>query len=1089
MKKKTKKKYNPFQAYFGTMMSSISSPLDVYYGGTPLPIGTQGNPYSAFPTAPSNMSLPTMNGSEYVPSRELTPATIGNPAPLGEKGDPYKAFPKAPSQHPNPATPKKGGGMELPQINVKSLVGAALPFIDALTRDRSKKRTSPLLPLEVYNPYAYGTGSQAIMDEGGTIEGPDPINLHDMLTYTLANGKLPKTKGMAGLTNFYSKNKGILTDAQIWAQRADQTSLSPQERINSYFNRPVGDSPLDLQRAQLKSIGYGPVSTWENSPNIDIQAQLAKKENGGKLSSSKAREMLKDGKANGKKLTKKQKRYFGMVAAGKAESGAQIPEAFWGAIAGAVGGQAAGSAFGKIKEAVQQNTKNAAQAPQEIMNWLAQITAMSRMGQSDEMQQSPNLDPAQMRYMDDGGRIRGGDLDVLWGGGAQQISHNPYDGGTIQFNGSSHEGGGIGVAFGGKKVEVEGAETAVKDADGNLNIMGNMKVPGTSAKFKTVSKKIAEKEKEYDKIKTIGAALVNAYTPYDKWDRLKFTSGAAMMEGGDMGQIDLATKKIRLAEVQNSLLETAEEYNISPEALSEGKVRKAKKGTFMKAESGAKLDPGPKFKLLKEAALAKLKLLYPNSQVEVKEIGENRSIKEQRGLKSRGASKTSVSLHNLGGARDYLLYIDGKLVKDTNLYKEVIQAPAKELGLHSIGDWDPGHIGAVKEGKGTNPFATLLREHPDLKQKPQVAETISFLNELIRTRKADKQEIGAYNQLTGNNISLKDASLTPDYKASEQYLPKEQGEWFNQSLVPPDQPIWTPGTPTPQLKLPTVPLIYKEPTVPETVTPPDDLPPITPPVDRIIPSNAKGLSIGQILPELVALGQNQYEPVDLQQYTPLLEQPYQVSFQDRLNANTSTFRAIERQVQDSPTALSTLAGQQYQANQAVLADEFRFNQGEANRVYNANRNTLNDAQLKNLQLKDQQYVRQSTARSKTKAQTHEILSSLSNKYAQNRLNNQRLGVYENLYNYRFTDKNKDGLATEATNFNPDASFNFDLPGAPVPSTSPYTRVRQEKGPQGELKKTTLMTPSEMEQAIIQLRIQREKERRPFISIPKLFNTR
>jgi hypothetical protein len=47
---------------------------------------------------------------------------------------------------------------------------------------------------------------------------------------------------------------------------------------------------------------------------------------GGELSSSKAKKMLKDGKANGRKLTDKQKRYFGWVAGGKkAQFGVEIP--------------------------------------------------------------------------------------------------------------------------------------------------------------------------------------------------------------------------------------------------------------------------------------------------------------------------------------------------------------------------------------------------------------------------------------------------------------------------------------------------------------------------------------------------------------------------------------------------------------------------------------------------------------------------------------------------------------------------------------------------------------------------------------------
>jgi hypothetical protein len=51
----------------------------------------------------------------------------------------------------------------------------------------------------------------------------------------------------------------------------------------------------------------------------------------------------------------------------------------------------------------------------------------------------------------------------------------------------------------------------------------------------------------------------------------------------------------------------------------------------------------------------------------------------------------------------------------------------------------------------------------------------------------------------------------------------------------------------------------------------------------------------------------------------------------------------------------------------VGADEFRMNQSK--KVYSQNRATMNDAQLKNIGLYDQQYIRQSQAKSNTKAIT------------------------------------------------------------------------------------------------------------------------
>ena len=53
-------------------------------------------------------------------------------------------------------------------------------------------------------------------------------------------------------------------------------------------------------------------------------------------------------------------------------------------------------------------------------------------------------------------------------------------------------------------------------------------------------------------------------------------------------------------------------------------------------------------------------------------------------------------------------------------------------------------------------------------------------------------------------------------------------------------------------------------------------------------------------------------------------------------------------------------------------------------TYDRNRALLNDAQLKNLQILDQQYVRQAQAKSNTKTQTLKRLRSIAAKTAQQR---------------------------------------------------------------------------------------------------------
>ena len=167
------------------------------------------------------------------------------------------------------------------------------------------------------------------------------------------------------------------------------------------------------------------------------------------------------------------------------------------------------------------------------------------------------------------------------------------------------------------------------------------------------------------------------------------------------------------------------------------------------------------------------------------------------------------------------------------------------------------------------------------------------------------------------------------------------------------------------------------------------------------PSNMEAFDYRSLTPEYFALATNQLEPVDMQLYSPLLEQPFDISLQDQLNANQADFNALQRQQGYNPEALSILAAQKYAANSGVLGNQFRMNQAEKAGVYNRNRQTLNDAQAANLNIMDLQAGRQALAKSKTKQQAFDALSSISDKIARNKLRNRELGVYENLYNYRF----------------------------------------------------------------------------------------
>ena len=237
----------------------------------------------------------------------------------------------------------------------------------------------------------------------------------------------------------------------------------------------------------------------------------------------------------------------------------------------------------------------------------------------------------------------------------------------------------------------------------------------------------------------------------------------------------------------------------------------------------------------------------------------------------------------------------------------------------------------------------------------------------------------------------------------------------------PTKPGITPITPTEETPKPKKPLI----------------PFLNEIVDYLRPSDVEGIDPNQYLGEMYAMANNQLEPVQAQKYIPQLLNPYDISLQDQLNANQSDFNSMQRMSGGDPSALAILASQKYKANSGVLGEQFRANQANKAGIYNANVNTMNDAQLKNLNILDQQYGRQAQAKSNTKATTQGALNSISSKIAQNKLDNRTLATYENLYNYRYDPRFR------AQNMNPLVDFESMVKNATPAELSAYNKIMEE----------------------------------------------
>jgi hypothetical protein len=185
------------------------------------------------------------------------------------------------------------------------------------------------------------------------------------------------------------------------------------------------------------------------------------------------------------------------------------------------------------------------------------------------------------------------------------------------------------------------------------------------------------------------------------------------------------------------------------------------------------------------------------------------------------------------------------------------------------------------------------------------------------------------------------------------------------------------------------------------------------------PSNAnEPLSPDQLYPEYFALANNQIEPVKAQTFQPMLDTPYDISLNDQINAVDSQARAAIRAAGQNPASQALIMTQALETKNKILGEQSRINQANKMGVYAKNRELLNDAQLKNLGILDNQYVRQSQARSNTKEQALEALKSIAAKTAQQRAVNRKLGIMENMYNYRYSPSGR------AYNVNTPAQFNL-----------------------------------------------------------------
>lgn len=655
---------------------------------------------------------------------------------------------------------------------------------------------------------------------------------------------------------------------------------------------------------------------------------------------------------------------------------------------------------------------------------------------------------------------------------------------------------GIGITYGENPVEVERGEPAVKLKDGgdaagdsSLVVFGNLKIPdaytpflGEEAKgkkFKSYVADLSKKENKQNKRIDKSVRMLDELDVVTPIDKLTFNSLQYNMIGANEQLKELADKKIAAASLQNAINDTAEQHGLIADDLAMGRVKIDKNAMDEVAKFGkslAKARDGIRL----HSALEDLQTLLNQKGYNFRiTSGYRPGAKTAQGNESRHAKKEAidVAFPDLGEKAYDTLLRDPEVVEYMlkngltviNEYDPEIRKKTKGTGPHL-------HIGFDKGTKTADQFrkdaVTSYKEASSTANNPQQAYSLlSMSDDDKKPKKATAIDLPSRQRKTGDfyggvtqtdfeklkknnpwydwkNFNPKKKSDVEDFQMKFNELAKQVG---STSRLEVDGQLGkqtvsavveydgggdsTPARSLLEKSLKLSPEEEKKKTE-QTVTPYkrnpylDALSQIAP---YIRPSNMEGLDTSQLAGEMYALATNQLEPVQAQTVQPQLSVPYDISLQDSLNENEATFRSQQRMVGYNPALQSQLSAQKYAANQKVLGEQFRMNQAMKDSVYRENRGLLNQAQLQNLAILDTQYQRQQQAKSNTKAITQAALSSISDKFLRNQLENRTLATMENMYNYRF------GPNFRAINMNP--LYQAEIPTVyTAPDGKQYQRV-------------------------------------------------
>jgi|TARA_B110000908_G_scaffold172694_1_gene242066 hypothetical protein len=578
----------------------------------------------------------------------------------------------------------------------------------------------------------------------------------------------------------------------------------------------------------------------------------------------------------------------------------------------------------------------------------------------------------------------GGELKSLWGGELETVSYNPYAGGESvePKNANSHSyrdprtgQTGQGIAYGENSVnnneasvEIEGGEPMQKLKQGgeeeNLVVYGDMYIPDNlvplieddrakGKKFKSYVSNIlnpqeAKINRRQEKVADLG--LESDYTTIGQLER---NTADLVLQGSDMKLKSIAEKKNMLAELQNTMNETFDQYGMDANKfIKKGEMVKdpmriensemAKYGKRVpKAQTGITSDDFDKKQI-------------PKTKMTEEELEENGYVQEGDSniyVKTDGENVEAVE-----ASGDSLGYTpEGQSANESGTYGNTTQKDVDAVKANNT--WFKGDIDLSKdpvtfEGKFVNP--DVLRFQQEFNERVKGTDT--------KPVKVD----GKFGEET------KTAMYTEPVEGKEAVQEKvilEQPETTTKST-----------TFTPQSGFP----------IPNFQRPIEDVP----------------LGVNQTLAERYALATNQYIPVPAQGLQSDLSVPYDISLQAQKNDLISMSRTLDKNpaLENNPAALALVKGQLSSQLNQINETEFIANQKMKSDVYSKNRDIINQTRLANLGIFDRQAERSVQAVANTRTQNIDALGSIADKELQNQRDNAMRKVYANMYpTFRFNN--------------------------------------------------------------------------------------